>query len=101
LTPEFLYKTAGYKKTLLKIFEITLFVAMVIWYSGYTYKRNNVWKDGVSIWSDAVNKSPSKARPHFALNPDFAIARSNLSITYNKKGMIKESVPIILISPNK
>ncbi len=29
-----------------------------------TYRRNFVWKDDITLWSDAVAKSPNKARPH-------------------------------------
>jgi len=44
-----------------------LFLAgVVIWCSllaVLTYKRNNLWQSGTHLWSDAVKKSPAKARP--------------------------------------
>ncbi len=39
------------------------------------YERNAVWHDEISLWSDAVSKSPLKRRPHF-----------NLSIAYRAAG---------------
>lgn len=29
-----------------------------------TFERNKVWKDDMSLWSDALKKSPNKSRPH-------------------------------------
>jgi tetratricopeptide (TPR) repeat protein len=29
-----------------------------------TYQRNRVWQDAVTLWSDAVSKSPQHARAH-------------------------------------
>jgi tetratricopeptide (TPR) repeat protein len=34
-------------------------------YSFLTYHRNFVWKDDLSLWGDAVRKSPYKARPYW------------------------------------
>jgi len=31
------------------------------------HQRNNVWKDDISLWSDAVSKSPNKERPYLNL----------------------------------
>jgi len=33
-------------------------------FCGWTYQRNGVYHDAVSLWSDTVKKSPNKARPH-------------------------------------
>lgn len=32
--------------------------------TGLTYARNQVWMNEISLWRDAVQKSPNKARPH-------------------------------------
>ena len=32
-----------------------------------TWKRNLVWSDEILFWSDAVDKAPGKARPHYNL----------------------------------
>ena len=71
----------------------------------FTYQRNVLYRDGVLLWSDAVEKSPHKARPHnnlgyaytlrgdwdraieefriaARLNPDYALAQQNLRDAY-------------------
>ncbi len=80
-----------------------------------TYARNRVWDDDVSLWRDAVDKSPVKARPRVNLGaahgnrgeldaaareyeqavriaPDLAEARRNLGGTYFKLGRIDEAI---------
>ncbi len=32
--------------------------------SGLTYKRNRVWENEISLWSDVISKSPGKIRPY-------------------------------------
>jgi tetratricopeptide (TPR) repeat protein len=43
---------------------VTLIVAITSSLTGLTYLRNQVWRSGISLWKDAVEKSPNKARPH-------------------------------------
>ncbi|HNV86940.1 MAG TPA: tetratricopeptide repeat protein [Candidatus Omnitrophota bacterium] len=43
---------------------VTILAVVVMVFSGLTYVRNNVWKDEVTLWGDAVRKSPAKARPN-------------------------------------
>lgn len=33
----------------------------------WTYERNNVWSDSVTLWKDCADKSPEKPRPHYNL----------------------------------
>jgi len=40
-----------------------LCIAIVIC-SYWTYERNKIWQSTLTIWSDSVQKSPNKARPH-------------------------------------
>ena len=70
-----------------------------------TYQRNGLYRDQISLWSDAVLKSPNKARPHnnlgrayalqgdwdraieefriaVQLDPDFLLAQQNLRNAY-------------------
>ncbi len=49
--------------------------------SFWTYERNAVFRDQITIWGDCVAKSPDKARPH-----------NNLGIFLKKKGKVKEAV---------
>ncbi len=46
-----------------------------------TYARNLVWKDDVTLWSDAVTKSPQKARPH-----------TSLGVAYQAKGQLEDAM---------
>ena len=71
----------------------------------FTYQRNQLYQDRLLLWSDAVAKSPNKARPHnnlgyayalhddwdraidefrtaARLDPDFIIAQQNLRDAY-------------------
>ena len=45
-----------------KKFVITVCVVAGV-FSCLTYLRNNIWKNEISLWEDAVKKSPNKLRP--------------------------------------
>ena len=38
-----------------------------------TFQRNELYRDPVLLWSDAVEKSPQKARPHNNLGHAYAL----------------------------
>ena len=82
-----------------------LAVVIVIALSVFTYQRNMLYRDQLSLWSDTVAKSPQKARPHnnlghayalqgdwdraidefriaAQLDPDYTIAKKNLRDAY-------------------
>ncbi|HEX9242423.1 MAG TPA: tetratricopeptide repeat protein [Anaeromyxobacter sp.] len=46
-----------------------------------TYARNFVWRDEVTLWSDVVARSPSKARPHL-----------NLGMAYWRSGRLEDAI---------
>lgn len=46
---------------------IGLLVILVTAYSIAAYSRNLVWKTEISLWEDAVKKSPYRARAHYTL----------------------------------
>ncbi len=83
--------------------------------SGQTYSRNNVWQTGLTLWKDAVRKSPDKARTHvnlatwyirnkeydpaviallraIALKPDYAVAYENLGVAYFHKEAFEPAI---------
>jgi len=62
-------------KTMVKIFLITV----ICIFSIATYKRNMVWKNNLTLWTDAVKKSPNKSRTH-----------NNLGESYFKLGMYEK-----------
>ncbi len=41
--------------------------AVVVVLTAATFARNQVWQSGISLWSDVVQKSPQKGRPHYNL----------------------------------
>lgn len=58
-------------------------VLTVVLYSLGTYTRNLVWKDDVSLWSDAVSKSPYSAAAH-----------TGLGVALLKAGRVEESIEV-------
>jgi protein O-mannosyl-transferase len=80
-------------------------IALVLSLGFFTYQRNQLYQDRLLLWSDAVQKSPNKARPHnnlghayalhgnwdraidefrtaARLDPDFILAQQNLRDAY-------------------
>ena len=67
------YKKSSFKQ--LTYFILPVFLLIIV-FSTLTVKRNFVWKDEKSLWSDAAEKSPRLSRP---LN--------NLAEAYDKEGL--------------
>jgi len=57
------------------------FVIMVLPLGAASYARNAVWHDGVTLYEDAVKKSPGKER-----------ARFNLARAYNRSGEYQKAI---------
>lgn len=51
----------------------SVFVLIMVAFSGATYKRNMIWRDDLSLWSDNVKKSPRKGRPHYNLGNSYLL----------------------------
>ncbi|MBW1794687.1 MAG: tetratricopeptide repeat protein [Deltaproteobacteria bacterium] len=51
--------------------ELIIVTGLVLGLGIAAFQRNFAWKDGVSLWSDVVEKSPQKARPHYNLGHHF------------------------------
>jgi len=91
-----------------------LCVAVVV-LSLWTAQRNEVWQDPVSLWSDAVKKSPNKARPYsnlgealagqgslegavahyrkaLQLQPDYPAAHNNLGQALVRQGATEQAI---------
>jgi tetratricopeptide (TPR) repeat protein len=81
----------------------------------WTYERNQVWRDEITLWSDCVQKSPQKPRPHnnlavaliqqgkldeaiahyseaLRIKPDYAEAHFNLGVGLSRQGKFEEAV---------
>lgn len=80
-----------------------------------TFRRNEVWSDDVTLWRDAAEKSPLKARPRLnygkalfdrgdvdgaieqylagvALDPRHAKLRNNLGVALHRKGRVDDAI---------
>lgn len=59
----------------------------------FTFKRNEVWRDDMTLWTDATRKSPNKSRPHNNLgnaylsrnDPQRAIEHHQIAISLDPK----------------
>lgn len=94
---------------------IIVSTVIILTFSTATYIRNTVWRSEVSLWQNAVNKSPQKARPHYNLGvfldkqhrteeaiqhylqaiqikPDYAEAHVNLGNALNKQKKTKKAI---------
>ena len=61
--------------------KIAIICSIVILLSFWTYNRNSIWNDKVSLWSDCAAKSPQKARPH-----------NNLGVALKNRGDLTEAI---------
>lgn len=101
-------------RTSVKVFAASALVVVLV-LSGTAYSRNFVWKDNITFWKDAAEKSPLKDRPHFNLgvaytvkdrtgdaikeylaairvNPGHVKAHNNLGLAYAARGRIGDAV---------
>ncbi|MCM8825542.1 MAG: tetratricopeptide repeat protein, partial [Candidatus Omnitrophica bacterium] len=77
LFPFVLYQLIGQRRVV-----FTIFLSMImLFYVVLTYQRNNLWKDPLKLWNDAVTKSPNKARPYL-----------NRGLAYAQKGDIENAI---------
>lgn len=83
--------------------------------AGAGYARNRTWKDEISLWTDATQKSPNKARPHnnlakgyldrqmfdraeelykreLEIDPNSVSGHNNLGSIYGVKGRYDEAI---------
>lgn len=100
---------AGTRWTTLRTAILSITSLTVLVGSAAAYARNEIWKDRITFWEDAVRKSPNKARPHVILGdayhekgrldraieeyrtvlriePTYAQAHNNLGAAYEKLG---------------
>jgi len=100
------------KSTILKV---TAICSITLVFAAWTYERNAVWSNPVSLWRDVVTKSPQKVRPHnnlgnalkhqgkyeeaiyhftraLELNPGYAKAHNNLGTVLAAQGKTDEAI---------
>jgi tetratricopeptide (TPR) repeat protein len=61
--------------------KVAILCVVVAMFSQWTYQRNKVWGDDLTLWTDATMKSPNKARP-----------RVNLGVALADRGRTEEAV---------
>lgn len=74
------------------LFTIILFLFIVIPVLLATYKRNALWKDDITLWTDTLHKSETKARAYYNLGAAYHDDKGLLdeAITYYKKALAIE-----------
>ena len=74
------------------LFPIILFLFIVIPVLLATYKRNALWKDDITLWTDTLHKSETKARAYYNLGAAYHDDKGLLdeAITYYKKALAIE-----------
>jgi tetratricopeptide (TPR) repeat protein len=78
----------GYRYFKLRWLKFGFLSITVVIFSLWTYQRNNVWEDKVTLWRDVVKKSPNKARPNFNLGAALTEQeRDQEAITYYKRAL--------------
>jgi len=61
---------------------------IILIFSGWTYQRNAVYHDAITLWSDTVKKSKNKVRPLVNLgNAYFRLGQFNKGISYMKEAI--------------
>jgi tetratricopeptide (TPR) repeat protein len=110
-----------------KLLKIALVCAITLVFSAWTYERNTIWSNAVSLWSDVVKKSPRKVRSHnnlgnalkrhgkieeaidhfntaLQMNPGYAKAHNNLGTALAIQGKTDEAIKhfglALYINPN-
>ena len=89
--------------------------ALILVCAYWTFERNSVWRDGLTLWADIVAKSPGKARPYanlgvaqkdqnltdqayqsfrkaLQLNPNLDEAHFNLAIILEERAKTDEAI---------
>lgn len=120
-------RAAGWLAVKRRIWAHAAILASVLSLSAAAYARNAVWRDGVTLWSDVVSKSPSNYRAlnnlgndlmmrgdfdaamidfdtAIRLNPAYYITFVNKGILLAKMGKPDEAIPlfkrVLAINPN-
>jgi tetratricopeptide (TPR) repeat protein len=64
-----------------KAAALCVVLVVITVFSVWTYERNSIWSDEVTLWRDCVAKSPKKPRPN-----------GNLALALDKKGKFEEAI---------
>lgn len=67
LVMKFWYRLKLHKIREMRAVGLALFYALIMVMGIMTLDRNHTWQEDISLWSDAVKKSPNHERPHLNL----------------------------------
>ena len=68
---------------------VGLLCALTILWGFWTYQRNAVWADEVTLWRDVINKSPNHARAHYNLGHALDMAgKIDTAIPYYRRAIL-------------
>ncbi len=68
--------------------SVVILIILVVCYGAGTVYRNSVWKNGMSLWSDAVAKAPESSRAHTNLGTEYSrIGRNDKAIEHYLKAL--------------
>jgi len=94
---------------------VTILSILVFCYSFMAHEKNKVWIDEFTLWTDAIHKSPNKARPYnnqglayynkgefdqalsdynkaIEIDPELAEAHNNIGLLYQAKGEFDQAI---------
>ena len=57
--------------------SVVILIILVLSYGAGTVYRNSVWRDGITLWTDAVEKSPQSSRAYTNLGTEYARRKMN------------------------
>ncbi len=100
----------------MSLLRLIIFAALLIALSITTIKRNSMWQNAITFWSDVAGKSPGEARPHNNMGSALIIAgrcddampslllsikadpwyiepHYNIALCYIKKGRFDDAIP--------
>jgi tetratricopeptide (TPR) repeat protein len=60
---------------------VVVLSAVVVLFAFWTYERNKVWQDKITLWEDCAKKAPNNARPH-----------NNLAVALAERGLLNEAI---------
>ena len=109
--------TRGWSLRYVPMISIIMFSLLIIFCVKETRDRNQIWKNEITLWEDAVRKSPKKERPYnnlgnaylaagkneesivlfkkaIEIKPNYATAYYNLGIAYSNIGKKEDSIAL-------
>lgn len=97
----FLYRRLEtFKKS--KLVYMATLILLLAFYTTGTTNRNMTWKDGYTLWGDAVKKAPDSQRARFNLGREYYMkGLYDKAILENRKALTVGKGRMIIIEPSK